>query len=164
MLARWSAWNLGLPQWFSNDHLYSICRLCSVDNELFVMCGPWFPSNVDTDGIGFMYCTYCDDGARSHGPCDGSGCNHDFNSIWCRVLAKWCHGNFPICSRFCNLGVYAVRNVNCGNCTKHCDDDTYMFGRWLSCDVDSYCNRLVHRPGCIYGSSYNRDYGWRRLF
>ena len=163
MLARWSSWNMGLSQWFGNHYLCSICRFCRVDNELFVMCGPWFPSNVDTDGIGFMYCTYCDDGARSHGPCDGNGCNHNFNSIWCRMFNKRHDRHISIRSRNGDFGVHTLRNVNCGNCTKHCDD-TYMCRRRVSCNMDSYCNGLVHRSGCVYGSSYNRDHGWGRLF
>ena len=122
MLAGWSSWNLGLSQWFGNHYLCSICRLCSFDNELFVMCGPWFSSDVDTDSVGFMYCANlyncpcCNrawsNRASCNGSGDGSGCNHDFNSIWSGVFNKRHGRHVSIRWWNCHVGVYSFRYID----------------------------------------------------
>ena len=77
---------MGLPQWFSNDHLCSICRLCSLDNQFFVMCFAWFPSNLDAHRFWGLYFTSCRNCSCSNSSRDWCGLSNGIDSIRRRVF------------------------------------------------------------------------------
>jgi hypothetical protein len=120
---------VGLSQWFGNSNLCSIRRICGFDNELFAVCFSWFPSNVDADSVGFMYCTnhyncpyynraWCNC-ACSNSSGDGSWINYDFNSIRCSMLNKRHDRYLPIRSGYGHVGVYSFGNINGTNNAKY---------------------------------------------
>jgi hypothetical protein len=124
MFARWSARNLGLSEWFSNHYLCSFRGLCGFDNKLFVVCFSWFPSNVDADSIGLMYCANlcicagCNC-SRSNGTGYWSWVNNDLNSIWGSMFNKRHGGLIPVRRRNGHIGVHSIRNINSSNIAKY---------------------------------------------